>query len=775
MKLKARICLILLLGLLTTPIFAQLIELKGVVAVQNSKIKTGQRIYVSGAEIEHPNATKPEITDSEGCFSLSIKGLPTSIQTQITVIPHGIYTDYVIVNQKELESITLGRVTPIGVYICPKGELEQRKAEMVGINMRKYEERMEADKKRLQKELEELKSKNDYLSTLYSEIKDSLDFIDKSIDNAFQRVKEYAESLVLENLDERGENYLKAYECFSKGELDSVSYYLPDHELESKYQKIQKKQEESKKKKELAEILTESAKADDEYSKNTLNELVKEWMLLARTANMQNAYAETMHYYELAINADLLNFDNVLEYTNHLYSIHEYDKAEYHYLKLLHTFENLVAENPEVYNPDLAKVLNNIGMNYSSQNNYTKAEECNLKSLKIYQDLAKKNPKVYNYYLATVLNNLGLNYSNQTNYVKAEDYLLRSLELKRRLASENPKTYNPYLAHILNNIGLNYYSQNSYIKAEVYSLRGLKIHQDLAAENPKVYNTELARALNNIALNYYSQSNYIKAERYFLESLEIIEKLATENPKAYNPNLATTLNNLGICYSFQTNYVKANECNLRCLRIYQDLAAENPKVYNLNLATTLNNLGLYYYNHFNYMEAETCFLKSVSIYQDIVKESPNVYNPNFVTALNNLAHNYYIQKKYASAIKYANQRIEQIQNNRDLIKDCDDQLSSAYSYLSIYYIFNKGYAQSEQSARKALKIDLTQTHAKMALAASLLFQGKYKESERLYMELKNSELGEACLNDFQALEEVNVIPKNRKADIEKIKALLSNK
>ena len=120
-------------------IFAEAqIDLKGVVSVQNSKVNTGKSVYVPNAQVSSQNA-QPNTTDNEGKFMLRFSGIESGRQVQILVTPYGVYKDYVVVNEKELQSITLGRLTPIGVYVCQEGELEQRKAEMVGINMRKLQ------------------------------------------------------------------------------------------------------------------------------------------------------------------------------------------------------------------------------------------------------------------------------------------------------------------------------------------------------------------------------------------------------------------------------------------------------------------------------------------------------------------------------------------------------------------------------------------------------------------------------------------------------------
>ena len=550
MKLNRRIYLTLLLGLSITPVFAQLTQLKGIVTVQNSRVKTGQRIYVPGVQIEHANANS-DVTDSEGNFSLYIKGLPSLSQTQITVIPHGVYKDYLVVNQRDLANITLGRIEPVGVYICKKEDFELERAQMVGLNMRKIEERSELERKRLQQELEMLKKNNDYLSERYKEIRDSLQYLDENLDMALQRVQMYVESLLLVNLDEKDDSYIKAFQCLSSGNSDSVSYYLPFEDLEKELQKGLQLREQSQKRAQVAQTELEASQLEKEKSDKQIKETIDKLMLYARAANQENKHENAEKSYRLAIDTDPLNVNNVFEFANYLNAIRKHDRAEYYYLNLLSIFEHIALENPRVYNPDLAMILNNIGINYSVQTNYSKAEE------------------------------------------------------------------------------------------------------------------------------------------YYLRCLEIREALATENP---------------------------------------------------------------------------------------------IYVPQLNRLYRNIIRNYSEQKKYDLAIEYLSLQIELIKNSKELIDDYNENLVYAYGSLSYYLIFNKNYALSEQSAHNALELDPSQTWVSINLAAALLFQGKYKEAESIYLELKNTENtgqdkthGDVCLEDLLEFEKANVIPEERKADVEKIKALLTDK
>ena len=91
---------------------------------------------------------------------------------------------------------------------------------------------------------------------------------------------------------------------------------------------------------------------------------------------------------------------------------------------------------------------------------------------------------------------------------------------------------------------------------------------------------------------------------------------------------------------------------------------------------------------------------------------------------------------------------------------------------SIYALFMKQYTESEQYAREGLSVDPTKHWLASNLAAALLFQGKYVEAEKIYQQYK-SELKDGFLDDFQQYAEAGVIPKEREADVERIKKLLN--
>lgn len=68
-------------------------------------------------------------------------------------------------------------------------------------------------------------------------------------------------------------------------------------------------------------------------------------------------------------------------------------------------------------------------------------------------------------------------------------------------------------------------------------------------------------------------------------------------------------------------------------------------------------------------------------------------------------------------------------------------------------------------------MDSTQHIAYTSFAAALLFQGKVEEAENLYRQYK-VEFKDGFFDDFAEYERLNVIPEERKKDVERIKAML---
>ena len=587
------------------------IALHGTVSVQNSKTTTGKIEYVPNAQIECDKGqsakAQPKTSDSEGKFTLEVDG-KKDMQIAISITPKGKYQDYVIVNEKEIKDITLGRVLPVGIYICKKGELEERRAAMVDVNMKKYRDQIEA----LQKEFNQLKSKYDYDNARYKILENQIDSLSKAEKEIYLLIKEWAESLTAINLDDATEAYIKAYNCFANGHIDSVNYYLPDKYLKQQQQQLLRQQAEGNRKIETGQILIEAGQRDIEITAAGLADNIKSWMLKAKAMALEYKYEQAINYYEEAINTDSLNVDNIFEYAYYLHDIREYSKAEIYYHKCLEIRRKLAVENPKTYLPDVAKTLNFLGV--------------------LHDDIYE--------------------------YIKASEEYEEALKIRRQLAAENPKTYLPNVAESLNNLGVLHYNIHEYPKALKEYEEALEICRKYAANNPTTYLPDVATALNNLGCLHRNTHEYSKALKEYEEALEIRRTLAIENPKTYLPHLAEIVYNLGILHDNVHEYPKALKKYEEALEIYRQLAADNPKTYLFYLAISLNNLGVVHAHLHEYPQASKEYEKALEIYRQLAADNPKMYSKSVGMALTNLSWCYLITKEYSKSEQSARQAME---------------------------------------------------------------------------------------------------------------------
>ena len=139
----------------------------------------------------------------------------------------------------------------------------------------------------------------------------------------------------------------------------------------------------------------------------------------------------------------------------------------------------------------------------------------------------------------------------------------------------------------------------------------------------------------------------------------------------------------------------------------------------------------------------------------------------------------YDQKNYIEAEKYLLRALEINVLNQRLLND--SQNVYIYGSLSDSYLYTKEYEKAEQSAIKGLSIDDTKVYIKANLATAMLLQGRYKEAEKIFLELKGKTCfdsdGRTCveawLDDFERLEKADAISENQRENVEKIRQLLS--
>ena len=628
---------------------AQQVQLQGNVSVQNSKTNTGQTQYVKNAEVEHinpKNAKSKDVTGDDGKFTLNIQGVQINTQTRIAVNLSGAYSDYVLVNEKELQDITLGRITPVKVYVCKKGDLENRRAEMVNINMKKYRDQIAS----LQKELNVLRDNYDYDNTRYAVLEREIESLSRAERDMHSLIRGWAESLTIINLDDADESYVKAYNCFANGHLDSVSYYLPDVVLKQQKEQLLRQQEEGRQKIEMGKLLSAAGQQDIEITNAKLADNAKSWMLKAKAAGMENKYEQAIACFEEAINSESTNLENIFEYAKYLHSIREYDKAEQYYLQCLEKHRLSEKENPKVHLAEIAGILNRLAFLHRVVNEHAMSLKEYDEALEIYRTLAEENP-VYLVDVARTLSGLGILHRVTNEQQQALEKYNEALKINRQLAAENQKEYSADLAQTLNHSGVLYWNFKEYAKAQEALEEALAIRKNLAIENPKDYIDVVAQTLNNLAILYADMEQYAKALDAYEEALGIYRKSAAENPKAYSVRVARTLGNLAALHTNTKEYTKSSEEYNEVLEIYKRLAIENKKAYLVYVARTLRNLAFLHAEMEEYEKAAKEYKDALEIYREYAKENPKAYLAEVAETLCDLAKTQQAIKEYTQALQ----------------------------------------------------------------------------------------------------------------------------
>ena len=304
----------------------------------------------------------------------------------------------------------------------------------------------------------------------------------------------------------------------------------------------------------------------------------------------------------------------------------------------LQLYRELARARPEVYRPDEALTLNNLGIVQRALNDLEGARTSHEKALAIRRKLAQVRPKLYRPDVALSLNNLG-NVQRVLNDLKgARASHKEALAIRRKLARRWPKVYRPEVAQTLNNLGNVQRALNDLGAARTSLQAALAMQCELAQGRPSVYRPLMATTLNNLGIVQRDLRDLDAARASFQKALAIYRKLARARPEVYRPDVAMTLNNLGNVQR-DLNDLKAARASLRkALEIRCQLARKWPKIYRPLVARTLNNLGNVQRDLNELEAARASYKRALAIRQNLARSRPNLYRPLVATTLNNLGN-----------------------------------------------------------------------------------------------------------------------------------------
>ena len=353
---------------------------------------------------------------------------------------------------------------------------------------------------------------------------------------------------------------------------------------------------------------------------------------LIEAAQIQFSFGEAREFYDRLIELSPTS-EHHFSYAHLLQSLNDFDKARGHYEEVLQVHRELSEQNPEVYNPKVAMILNNLGNLLSSTNELRQAQAHLEEAIQIYRGLLGHNPEAYKTALATILNNMG-NLLKKTNDLKqAQTYYEEALQIYRELSEQNPEVHKSGIAMTLNNLGILLNNANEVKQAQTFYKEALQIYRELSRKNSEAHKPHLAITLNNLGSLLLDTHEYNQAQACYKEALEIWRELSEQNPEAYKPRVAATLNNLSVLLSDIDEPQQARIYYEEALQTRRELAENNPEVYKPDVAMTLNNLVLFYLDLKDEENAEKAYQEAHDIYQKLASHHPRVYEINYAKLL----------------------------------------------------------------------------------------------------------------------------------------------
>jgi tetratricopeptide (TPR) repeat protein len=297
----------------------------------------------------------------------------------------------------------------------------------------------------------------------------------------------------------------------------------------------------------------------------------------------------------------------------------------------------LAEADPAAHLPDLARSLNNLGVQLSGVGRYEQALATAEEVVSIRRRLAEADPGAHLADLAMSLNNLGNHLSDLGRREDALTPAQEATDLHRRLAEVDPGAHLADLAMSLNNLANRQSKLAQREQALATAEEAMNVRRRLAEANPAAFLPDLATSLNNLGNRLSALGRQEETLAPAQEAVNIRRRLAEANPAAHLPVLATSLTNLGVHLSRAGRPEEALTPTQEAVTLYRPLAEANP-AHLADLAMSLNNLGNRLSELGRREEALAPAQEAADLYRRLAEASPAAHLPNLATSLHNLGN-----------------------------------------------------------------------------------------------------------------------------------------
>ena len=318
----------------------------------------------------------------------------------------------------------------------------------------------------------------------------------------------------------------------------------------------------------------------------------------------------------------------------------------------------LAADDPEVWEPDLARSLANLGIRLTEAGRHAEALDPAQQATQIFRRLAADNPRAWEPDLAASLSNLGVQLRDLGRHAEALDAMQQAIEIRERLTADSSADYEHVLGRSLSNLGVQLGDLGRRAEALDAIQQATQIFLHLAADNPAAWEPELAGSLSNLGVQLGDLGRRAEALDAIQQAVEIYRRLAADDPAAWEPELARTLSNLSVWLTEAGRRAEALDAEQQAVKIYRRLTADNPAAYEPDLARTLANLGIRLGDLGRRAEALHAAQQAVEIRQRLTADNPAAYEPGLAHSMANLGIRLAEAGRHAAALNATQQAVE---------------------------------------------------------------------------------------------------------------------
>lgn len=219
--------------------------------------------------------------------------------------------------------------------------------------------------------------------------------------------------------------------------------------------------------------------------------------------------------------------------------------AAEHLTRAADLYRPLVADEPDVYQAELASSLQSLGITLFQMALYSASENAYRESLAHWESVDAGTGGANRINVSNVFNNLGNTLKALRRLAEAEESLRRALDIRRALAREDGPRYEEFVATTLNNLGNVLREKRLFDDALAVLEEALEIRTRLAEKDPGRFTVARVTTLKNIAAVYNEQREFERARQELELAVSLLEESSVHPTRKANELLGLRLN-LGI-------------------------------------------------------------------------------------------------------------------------------------------------------------------------------------------------------------------------------------